>query len=217
MCRHSSNDCSLELIIGEERAHMNRKIKNLMLVLMVALLLAACGRFETTPVPFVESPTSAPEPVVTLDPVEDSPTEAPADEPGPEEFSKYVGLVFPPSPGGLTEVFSLLMQDKDGYSLIMVLEGANKMLWLNKIDHYGEDGSAFWEVKDVLMLSNLEAGLTLLPDGCFMNGTPDSEILVAGRNGVIVLAWRANTTMDKFEPIPVSGIQCNSDKGMPLE
>ena len=194
---------------------MNRKIKNLILVLTTALLLAACGGVDTAspPEPAVENPTSTPEPVVTLDPVEDNPT----DESDSEEFSKYVGLVFPPSPGGLTEVFSLLMQDKDGHSLIMVLEGANKMLWLNKIDHYGEDGSAFWEVKDVLALSNLEAGLTLLPDGCSLNGTPDSEILVAGRNGVIVLAWRANTVSDKFESIPVSGIQCNSDKGMPLE
>lgn len=195
---------------------MKEQTKNFILAIMVALLLTACGRFETAPAPVVEAPASTPEPVLS-DPVEVIPTVSQAEDADPEDFSKYIGLVFPPSPGGLTEVFSLLMQDKDGYSLIMVLEGAHKMLWLNKIDHYGEDGIAFWEVKDILVLSKLEAGLTLLPDGCSLNGTPDSEILAAGRNGVVVLAWRANTVLDKFESIPVSGIQCNSDKGMPLE
>jgi hypothetical protein len=63
----------------------------------------------------------------------------------------------------------------------------------------------------------LEAGLTLIPDACYLNGTPDSEILVAGRNGVIILAWRANTTLDKFEVIPTDGIECHSDKGIRLE
>jgi hypothetical protein len=149
--------------------------------------------------------------------MEDVPTAVPFEESYPEQFSKYIGLVYPPPPAGLTEVFSMLMQDKDGYSLIMVLEGGNKMLWLNKIDHYDEDGSAFWEVKDVLVLSNLEAGLTLLPDGCSQNGTPDTEIIVAGKNGAIVLAWRANTTLGKFEAIPINGIKCNSDKAVSLD
>lgn len=193
---------------------MNKQMKNLMLAVIIALLIAACGSVEAAPAPEVavtEEPTSIP------DPAEDIPTAVPFEEGDSEQFSKYIGLVFPPSPAGLTEVFSLLMQDRESHSLIMVLEGADKMLWLNKIDHYGEDGSAFWEVKDVLVLSNLEAGLTLLPDGCSLNGAPDSEILVAGRNGVIILAWRANTTLDKFESIPLSGIQCNSDKAMPLD
>jgi hypothetical protein len=197
---------------------MNEQMKNLMLAVLIALMLAACGSVDSAPAPepAVENPTASPQPDVS-DPIGVIPTASQEDAVDPEDFSKHIGLVFPPSPEGLTEVFSLLMQDKDSHSLIMVLEGANKMLWLNKIDHYGEDGSAFWEVKDVLVLSNLEAGLNLIPDGCFLNGTPDSEILVAGRNGVIILAWRANTTLDKFESIPLSGIQCNSDKAMPLD
>jgi hypothetical protein len=193
---------------------MNKQMKNLMLVLMIALLLAACGGVETAPAPevaVIEESTSIPEPV------EDIPTTVPSDGAESEQFSQYIGLVYPPSPDGLTEVFSMLMQDKDGYSLMMVLEGGNKMLWLSKIDHYDENGSAFWEVKDVLMLSNVEAGLTLLPDGCRLNGTPDSEIIVAGRNEVVILAWRVNTSLDRFEVIPTDGIQCNSDKAVSLE
>jgi hypothetical protein len=193
---------------------MNKQMKNFILVLMIALLLAACGRLETPSTPEVavtEEPTSVPKPM------EDVPTAVPLEESDPEQFSKYIGLVYPPPPAGLTEVFSMLMQDKDGYSLIMVLEGGNKMLWLNKIDHHDENGSAFWEVKDVLGLSNLGAGLTLLPDGCSQNGTLDTEIIVAGKNGAIVMAWRANTTLGKFEAIPINGIKCNSDKAVSLD
>jgi hypothetical protein len=62
----------------------------------------------------------------------------------------------------------------------------------------------------------MEAGLVLLPDGCFLNGTLDSEILVAGQDGTVRLAWRANTTLDRFEVIPTKGIECHSDKAMDL-
>ena len=192
---------------------MNMQMKNLMLVLIIALFLAACGGVETT-----SAPVEMPEPVVVVTESPTSiPTTIPSDGLAPESSSQYIGLVYPPSPESLTEVFSMLIQDKEDHSLMMVLEGGNKMLWLNKIDHYDENGSAFWEVKDVLALSNLEPGLTLLPDGCLLNGVPESEIFVAGRNGVIILAWRANTSLDRFEVIPTDGIQCNSDKAVSLE
>lgn len=179
---------------------------------MIALLLAACGRAETAPeVVVTEELTSAPEPV------EDNPTAVPSDDADPQDFSKYIGLVYPPSIEGLSKGFSMIIWGKDGYGLSLVIDGANKMLWLEKVAQYDANGSAIWEVKDVLGLSNLEAGLTLIPDGCFLNGVPDSEIFIAGRNGVIVNAWRANTALEKFEIIPADGIQCDSDKAMPLE
>lgn len=193
---------------------MNKQMKNLLLVLMIALLLAACGGVETASAPepaVTEEPTSIPEPV------EDIPTVVPSDGADSEGFSKYIGLVYPPSPAGLSQGFSMIIQDSDVYGLSLVTDGVNKMLWLSKITHYDTNGGAYWEVKDVLDLTNLEAGLILLPDGCFLNGVPDSEIFAAGRNGVIVLAWRADTAMDKFEVIPTDGIRCNSDKAMPLE
>jgi len=193
---------------------MNKQTRNFMVVLVIVLLLAACGGAETASAP---EPAATEIPTSTSEPVEDIPTAVLSDGEDSEQVSKYIGLVYPPSPAGLTQVFSMLIQDKDGYSLMMVLDGVNKMLWLSKASQYDANGSPIWEVKDVLGLSNLEAGLTLIPDACFLNGTPDSEILAAGRNGVIVLAWRADTTLDKFESIPVSGIQCNSDKMMPLE
>lgn len=190
---------------------MNKQMKVSILVLIAALLLAACGGTETPSAPEVvvtEEPTTVPEPV------EDIPTVVLIDEP---EFSKFIGLVYPPSPQGLSKSFSMMIWDTDGYGLSLVLDGAAKMLWLEKIVRYDENGSAYWEVMDVLDLTNVEAGLTLLPDGCSLNGQPDSEIVVAGRNGVVVLAWRADTVLGKFEVIPTEGIQCNSDKAMPLE
>lgn len=193
---------------------MNEKMKITLLVLLITLLLAACGGAETPSAPVVEvteEPTPVPEPVEVL------PTAISSEEADSEQLTKYIGLVYPPSPENLTQVFSMLIQDKESFSLMMVLDGANKMLWLSKVAQYDASGNPLWEVADVLNLSNLESGLTLLPDGCSLNGVPDSEILVAGRNGVIVLAWRANTVLGKFEVIPTEGVQCNSDKAMPLD
>ena len=193
---------------------MNKQTRNFMVVLVIVLLLAACGGAETAPTPelaVTEDPTSVPEPV------EDIPTAVPSDGADSEEFSKYIGLVYPPSPAGLSQGFSMIIQDSDVYGLSLVTDGVNKMLWLSKIARYDENGNAFWEVKDVLDLTSLEAGLTLLPDGCLLNGVPDSELFIAGRNGVVVLAWRADTALGKFEILPTDGIQCNSDKAMPLE
>jgi hypothetical protein len=193
---------------------MNKQIKVSILVLIATLLLAACGGGETQSAPELAATEI---PASTSGPVEDIPTAVPSDGLASESFSQYIGLSYPPSPAGLTQIFSMIIQDTDVYSLSLVTDGANKMLWLSKIDHYDESGSAFWEVKDVLGLSDLESGLTLIPDGCLQNGVPDSEIFAAGRNGVIILAWQADTTLGKFEVLPTDGIQCNSDKAMPLE
>lgn len=182
---------------------MNKRLKNFMLVLVIALLLAACGGVETAPV---------------LEPaVEDISTAVPSGGTDSEQFSKYIGLVYPPFPADLSQGFSMLIQDSDVYGLSLVTDNVNKMLWLSKITHYDTNRNAYWEVKDVLELSNVEAGLTLLPDGCLLNGVPDSEIFVVERNRAIVLAWRANTTLDRFEVIPTNGIECHSDKWISLE
>lgn len=208
---------ALDLIIDKRSVYMNKQLKNFTLAVMTIVILAACGQVETLSAPelaVTEDPVSMPVPVVVSEPVGGVPAAGLADE---SEFSKYIGLNYPPSPKGLTEVFGMIIQDSDVYSLSLVNDGAGSMLWLSKITHYDTNGSAYWEVKDVLGLSNLEAGLILLPDGCSLNGQPDSEIFVAGRDEVIVHAWRADTALGKFEAIPTDGIRCNSDKAMPLE
>jgi len=183
---------------------MNEKMKNTLLIGLMVLLISACGQ---------PASVDSPEPVSTESPIS-APTTAPLDEPASVNPSEYIGLVYPPSPEGLSKGFSMMIWDTDGYGLSLVTDGQSKMLWLEKISRYDENSTPIWEVKDVLVLSVLEAGLTLLPDGCFLNGSPDSEIFVAGRNEVVVLAWRADTTSEKFEVIPVDGITCNSDKAV---
>lgn len=189
---------------------MKTKLKHGMLVVLTVFLLAACGSFGTTPEPesVIENPTSSPEPILTVEPTETS------DAMTPEQ---YIGLQYPPSPAGLSQDFSMLIQDADSFSLSLVNNGVSKMLWLSKITHYdANNGNPYWEVKDVLGLSDLQPGFTLIPDGCRLNDVPDSKIFVIGRNEAIVKAWRADTSLGKFESIAVDGIKCSSDKAMPL-
>lgn len=178
---------------------MNGKIKNTLLVVSMILFLSACRGADVAP-----ASVDAPEPVASV-------------TPPLGEASDYIGLVYPPFPEGLSENFSMMIWDTDGYGLSLVSDGANKMLWLEKISRYDENDKAFWEVKDVLDLSHVETGLILIPDGCSLDGVPDSEIIAAGRNGVVVSAWRADTTSEKFEVIPLDGITCNSDKTFNLD
>jgi hypothetical protein len=187
---------------------MHKQTNHLVLVVFAVLLFSACGSMEAVP-----TPAGAPELIVTENPT-DVATAVPVEGSAPESFSSYIGLSYPPFPADLSQDLSMLIQNKDGYGLSLVSDRAGKMLWLNKITQYDTDGNPSWEVKDVLGLSNLGAGLILIPDGCLLNGVPDSEILAAARNGVVILAWRANTSLDRFEVIATDGIRCNSDKAM---
>ncbi|MDQ3004545.1 MAG: hypothetical protein M3R47_04080 [Chloroflexota bacterium] len=190
---------------------MHKQTINFILILIPILLFSACGPFETAP-----APVDAPVLIVTV--TENAPTAVVVTEGSdPEKISQYIGLSYPPLPAGLSERFSMLIQGSDVHSLSLVLDAANKMLWLSKITHYDANGAVYWQVKDVLDLSTVEAGLILVPDGCSVNGVSDNEIFAASKNGIIQLTWRANTTLDRFESIPVNGIECRSDKGISLE
>ena len=188
---------------------MHKQFKKLILVMMVILFLAACGQFEPT-----STPVEAPELMVTEIP-NTVPTAAPAVGLVPEKFSSYIGLSYPPFPANLTLGFGMMIWGTEDHGLSMLMDGADKMLWLGEMTHYDADGNAYWEVKDVLDLSNVEG--VLIPDGCLLNGAPDHEIVVVGKNETILLAWRANTALDMFEVIPTNGIECRSDKAWTLE
>lgn len=191
---------------------MNKQMKNVLWVGIIFLLLSACGQLETTP-----PPANMPVPMVTPGLEENVPTAVLANGSDPEKFSKYIGLSYPPLPAGLSEGFSMMIQDSNEYGLWLLSDDAGRMLWLSKLTHRDSSGNAYWEVKDILDLSNLESGVTLVPDGCLLNGEVDNEIVVVGKNEKILLAWRANTTLNVFDVIPTNGIECRSDKGMSLE
>lgn len=183
---------------------MNTHLKKVMFGFLI-LLLSACAPVQ---------PVSTPEPVVTDNPVEITADDADATVPG--NLSKYIGLNYSLFPEGLINDVSMLIQDAEDHGLFVVSDGENKMLWLSKMTHRDADGNAYWEVKDILELSDMESGTNLLLDGCSVNGTPDHEIFVLGRGESIVRAWRANTTLNVFEEIPVTGLECHSDKVVPF-
>lgn len=191
---------------------MNKQLKNVLWIGILILLFSACGQLEATP-----APADLPEPMVTPDFVENIPTATLASGSDPEKLSKYMGLSYPPLPAGLSEGLSMMIQDSDDHGLWLVSDAESRMLWLSKMTHRDSSGIAYWQVKDILELSNVESGVLLIPDGCLLNGEVDSEIVVVGKNEIILLAWRANTTLDVFEVIPTNGIECHSDKSMSLE
>ena len=120
---------------------MNKQMKNVLLAGIMILLFSACGN----------TPAETPESIVTVteNPVT-VPTAASTEETAPEKLSSYIGLSYPPLPVDLSMDFSMLIQDANDYSLSLVLDGANKMLWLSKMSHTDSNGSAYWEVKDIL-------------------------------------------------------------------
>lgn len=164
------------------------------------LLLAACASAE---------PASTLQPVVTENAVE-AVTE-PAGGAVPDAVGKYVGLNYPPLPEGLSDEVSMLIQDAEDYSLWIISDGTNRMMWLGKMTHRDAGGNAFWQVKDTLDLSEMASGTNLLLNGCSLNGTPDHEVLVLGQGETIIRAWRANTTSSLFEEIATVGLECHSD------
>ena len=193
---------------------MKTQMKNFLLLGVFLLLVSAC-----VPVGSESVPVGVLEPTVV---VKEIPTSMPTvvsvvEEPISVNPSDYIDLVYPPFPESLTKGFSMIIQGSDDNGLSFVSDGAGRMLWLEKINHYNENGSPFWEVTDVLDLSKIENGAVLIPDGCSLNGRIDNEIFVVAKNETVLLAWRANTALDKFEVLATNGIRCNSDKGMHFE
>ena len=206
-------------------------MKNVLLVGIITLLFSSCGQLENAP-----TPTNRPEIVVTS-------TEIATNTPVliatstvivakglvPEKFSKYIGLNYPPLPDGISQNFGLVIWNSNDYGLSLVSDGENKMLWLNKLTRHDSSGKAYWEVKDILELPNIESDVVLIPDGCLLNGEFDYEILVIGKwddevfvsrymtNDKILLAWRANTILNVFEVISTNGIECHADNATNLK
>jgi len=192
---------------------MKNQKKNTLWVGIIILLLSACGPLVTPPTP---TGTPVPTAISTESPT-NTPEIASTESAEPEQIGKYVGMSFPPFPEDLSQGFSMIIQNSGDFGLSLVSDGANNMLWLTRLTHYDTSGTAFWEVLDVLDLTNVEPGAILIPDGCSLNGQPDSEIFVAGQNGSTQFAWRANTTLNAFEVISTNGIECNSDKAIRLD
>ena len=90
------------------------------------------------------------------------------------------------------------------------------MLWFDRLTHRDDQGIAYCELKDVLVLPVISKRQVLVYAMCLLNNKPDGEIAaVADQAGVqyftrVRKAWRTNRTTEKFEPIPVKGVKCEN-------
>ena len=205
-------------------------MKKFVLVGITILFLSSCGDFS--PAPLSTASPNVPT-IITEKTVETSTTTNTASPTGiestatvvlakglaPDKLRKYIGLHYPPLPDGLSQIFGLLIWDSNEYSLTLVSDGENKMLWLGKLTHQDSSSEAYWEVKDILELPKLDGDVVLIPDGCLLNKKLDSEIFVIGNvtNEKILFAWRANTKLGIFEIISANGIECLTDKAIGLK
>jgi len=193
---------------------MNKLFKNLLLVVVVTILFSACAPVKDVTAPVESLPEYV---IVDSDVSADVPVATPVEDAASEDFSQFIGLNYPPLPAGLSEGFSMMIQDSNDFGLTMVLKDVSRMLWLIKMVGRDANGAANWEVVDVLALPKMDAGVLLIPDGCFLNGAPDSEVFVEAKDDVILKAWRANKALEKFEVISTSNIHCESDRTTGLD
>lgn len=193
---------------------MNKQMKIVLSLGALILLTLVFGRWGAA-----STPAEALEPTVIVknNPTSIPPTTVPTEESVPEENGQFIGLVYPPLPDDLSTGFSMIIQGSDDNGLSFVSDDGSRMLWLEKIARYEANGGVIWEVTDVLDLSKIESDAVLIPDGCSLNGSVDNEIVVVAQNGVILFAWRANATSDRFEVLAPKDITCDSDKAMRFE
>ena len=169
--------------------------------------------------------TLEPTTVSTQIQVEVTPTFVPPTGLAPDALSKYVGLNYPPLPDELAEGFGSMVWDSD-YSITIVSENQDIMLWLSKLTHYDKSGKPFWVVKDIIKLPKYESDVVFIPNGCLLNDELDNEILAIGKwddevfvsrfvpNEKIKSAWKANIAIGVFEEMSLEGIECHADNAV---
>ena len=147
------------------------------------------------------------------------------------DLNKYVGLVYPPNPQGLSEKGGGLVKgsaSEDGLWYVDVELDGKSMIWLQRLIKRVEK-RPIWQVKDVLMspIANKDETIHIGYDiECSYKGIRDISIiaigkwtwrkppLVGGYAHHIRQAWRTHPTLDKFEEISPRDVLCelNEDR-----
>ncbi|HSE16603.1 MAG TPA: hypothetical protein VLB46_06095 [Pyrinomonadaceae bacterium] len=137
------------------------------------------------------------------------------------DTAQYIGLRYGPTlPRGLKSTGGSLVsavEDEKEYAMSEIRRGRIRMLWFDRLTHRDDNGIAYWEVKDVLVLPAIPNSQILVYAMCLLNDKPDSEIAAIADHQPteqyftrVRKAWRANRTTEKFEPMPVKGIKCEN-------
>lgn len=146
----------------------------------------------------------------------------------PSKIFSYIGLEYPPLPEYIITSSSwgdviYTSNSPSRWSVNIVGDHKNFMLWLSKRTFVDQNGKAHWRVSDVKILPAPKEDLEFITNACLLNGTLDSEIIVLAKideatlenryllNPNVILAWRANQLTGKIEQIETKGIECHAE------
>ena len=138
------------------------------------------------------------------------------------DITKYIGLrhgkALPPGLKWIGGSLVSAVRDEKEYGMTEIHRGTTKMLWFERLTHRDDNGTAYWEVKDVMVLPRLPKKQVFLYAFCLLNDQHDSEIAAVADYDAdaqyftrVRRAWRANRQTEKFEAIPTKGIKCEND------
>jgi len=97
------------------------------------------------------------------------------------------------------------------------------MLWFSKVISYDQDGKAYSQVSDVAILPPTAKDKKIIVSACLIEAVLDPEIVVLANvdeeslakryllNPNIILAWKANRSTGKLEPMNTEGIECYAE------
>jgi hypothetical protein len=198
-------------------------MKKIIFVGVAICFLSSCGYFAETP-PVAATITNTPNMMsistAEIAPIESTETALSINGLVPDDLKNYIGTNYPPLPEGFSRRYGLVIWDSDDFSLARISDGERDMLWLAKMTSRDANGHAIWEIKDILVLPNLDIEVVLVDDLCMLNGEMNPEIIAIGKtddrvystrhlpNEKILFAWRANTSLGIFQSIPTKGVEC---------
>lgn len=110
----------------------------------------------------------------------------------------------------------LITENEPTYGIGRKSKGDMQMLWLELSTGRDAEGIPSWEVKDVLAFSQFGKNQELLfsyGSTCERNGKGNINLVVLAdflpsKTYKVRRAWLANTKTEKFNEIPIKGIQC---------
>jgi len=194
-------------------------LKRCILLITTTLLLVSCSPLKLTTERVIPKATSTALPNSTITPM------------GPYG---YIGLEYPPLPSSITEdrITGMMIWSpisSQDWAIEAVTDENHLMLWLSKTLFH--DGNAHFQVSDIVELSSTARDQDIVVSACTLNDVYDSEIVALVKfdeehppsrylsNDYVVIAWRANLTIGKFQQMATTGIECSGETflGFPQE
>lgn len=130
---------------------------------------------------------------------------------------EHKGVIFGSKlPNGAKDLGGSLLSD-EMYGVSRFRMKKQFMLWLERIVERDAAGVPTWQVKDVLTFPPLKKNQEFLlyyGSNCTRGGAETADLIVAAqflpkkKSYKINQAWLANVVTERFEKIPVEGIEC---------